>query len=392
MMSFWTKFTGCTLYSHFKCLTMLQKIFTTLVLITIFYSSSAAQQASVDTDSQTYFSSASNKDEKEEPKPALIITGSADVYYKYDFSKQSTNNKTSFTNAQNAFSIGMASVKFEHSTPKVSVVADLGFGTRATEFAYNDLGILAAIKQAYVSYTPVEGLKFTAGSWATHVGYELVDPQLNRNYSMSYMFTNGPFTHTGIKAEYTKGKSGFMLGLSNPTDFRVLPSGQINKKFVIAQYSLAASDNVKLYANYVGGKGLDTAIINQFDIVGTATINKKSSVGLNATLNRSQAWDGNEKKSLEAQNWWGVAGYFNYDPKENFGLTLRSEFFNDEKGVKGLGTTIFANTLSANYKVDGFILIPEIRYESAALPIYSNTSGTAASSAVSFTLAAIYKF
>ena len=56
---------------------------------------------------------------------------------------------------------------------------------RAKEFAYTDEGITQAIKQLYVSYSPAEWLKFTAGSWATHVGYELVDPQLNRNYSMS---------------------------------------------------------------------------------------------------------------------------------------------------------------------------------------------------------------
>jgi len=60
--------------------------------------------------------------------------------------------------------------------------------------------------------------------------------------------------------------------------------------------------------------------------------------------------------------------------------------------VKGLGTTILANTLSANYKVDGFTLIPEIRYESAAQSIYSNTTGGAVKSAVSFILAAVYKF
>jgi hypothetical protein len=371
---------------------MLQKIFTSIVLTFVFYLSTAAQQASIDSNSETSFSTTSNQEEKEDPKPSLLISGSADVYYKYDFSKQAGNNRTSFTNAQNAFSLGMASVKFEYSTPKVSVVADLGFGTRAAEFAYNDAGTLSAIKQAYISYAPVEGLKFTAGSWATHVGYELVDPQLNRNYSMSYMFTNGPFTHTGIKAEYTKGKSGFMIGLSNATDYRVLPSEQINKKFVIAQYSLAASDKVKLYANYVGGKAPDTSVINQFDVVATAILSKLSSLGLNATLNRSQAWDGDAKKSLEGQNWWGVAAYYNYDPKPNFGLTIRSEYFNDEKGVKGLGTTILANTLSANYKVDGFTLIPEIRYESAAQSIYSNATGGAVKSAVSFILAAVYKF
>jgi hypothetical protein len=106
----------------------------------------------------------------------------------------------------------MASVKFEHKGNKVGAVLDLGFGPRAKEFAYTDEGITQAIKQLYITYSPADWLKFTAGTWGTHVGYELLDPQLNRNYSMSYMFTNGPFSHTGLKADITKGKHGFMIG------------------------------------------------------------------------------------------------------------------------------------------------------------------------------------
>ena len=68
----------------------------------------------------------------EEKKPALTISGSADVYFRYDFKKQLGNNRTSFTNSQNAFSLGMASVKLEHTGSKVGAVLDLGFGTRAT--------------------------------------------------------------------------------------------------------------------------------------------------------------------------------------------------------------------------------------------------------------------
>ena len=97
----------------------------------------------------------------------VTITGSADVYYRYDFSQSKYNNKTSFTNSHNAFELGMATVKLEHKTDKLDVVADLGFGKRATEFSYNDNGILAGIKQLYISYAPATWVKFTAGSWAT---------------------------------------------------------------------------------------------------------------------------------------------------------------------------------------------------------------------------------
>jgi hypothetical protein len=110
-------------------------------------------------------------EEPEEAKPALTITGSADAYYKYEFAKTNANSFTSFTGRHNNFSLGMASVKFEHKGSKVGAVLDLGFGPRAKEFAYADDGITQAIKQFYVSYSPADWIKFTAGSWATHELY-----------------------------------------------------------------------------------------------------------------------------------------------------------------------------------------------------------------------------
>src|SRR5687768_15420884 len=97
----------------------------------------------------------------------LTISGFVDVYYRFNFSNpksaDGTNNLTSFTNSQNSFELGMASVKLEHTSGKVGVVADLGYGTRADEFSYNESGIFSGdesnnskfmIKQAYVTYAP----------------------------------------------------------------------------------------------------------------------------------------------------------------------------------------------------------------------------------------------
>lgn len=376
---------------------MLQKIFATGIAIALSVSGFAqspdttAVIASVTTTETTTAAPAP----PEEKKPFLTISGSADVYYKLDFSKQAANNRTSFTGTHNNFSLGMASVKFEHKGEKVSMVADLGFGPRAREFAYADEGITQAIKQLYISYSPADWIKFSAGTWATHVGYELVDPQLNRNYSMSYMFTNGPFTHTGLKAELSKGKSGFMIGVSNATDYRISPDGQINKKFLIAQYSFAASDNVKFYLNYVGGKSPDTSKMNQFDLVATAKVSDKFSLGFNGTVNSTKVWDGD--KNLDAKSWWGSALYLNLDPVSWFGLTLRTEYFSDKNQFKistgtADGASVFATTLSANFKAGGFIFIPEFRLDSGSKEIFIDKDGNGKKGAGSFLLAAIYSF
>ena len=325
----------------------------------------------------------------------LSISGSVDFYYKYDFGQSKANNYTSFTNSHNRFEPGMASVKFEHKTSKLDAVADLGFGKRAREFSYNDDGILAAVKQLYVSYSVGTVVKFTAGSWATHVGYELVDPQLNRNYSMSYMFTNGPFFHTGVKADFTIGKSGLMVGVANPNDYKYVPDGVLNKKFLLAQYSFTASDLFKLYLNYVGGKTPDTSKTNQFDIVLTSKLNDEFSFGYNGTINAIQHWDG--AKNSSAKSWWGSAIYLNLDPTSSFGLTLRSEYFSDKHQLKIPtnsidGCKIFANTLSANFKIDNLIIIPEFRIDNSSEEIFTKKDGTSTKTAVNVLVAAVYQF
>jgi len=325
------------------------------------------------------------------PAPSFSITGSADLYYRYDFAKMADNSRTSFTGTHDQFALGMASVKFEHKTSKVDMVADLGFGKRASDFAYNDGGLLSAVKQLYISYSPSSTVKFTAGTWATHVGYELVDPQLNRNYSMSYMFTNGPFTHTGVKADFTFGKSGVMVGLANPTDMRVVPAGVMNNKFFIGQYSYAASDNFKAYLNFVAGKGTDTTKINQTDLVLTSKISSKFGIGFNATVNSSKFWK--NKKYTDAMSWWGSALYLNFDPSSIFGLTLRGEYFSDKNSIKiPAGGNVFATTLSANFKVDGFIFIPELRLDNSNKLNFFDKDGKGKKSAASLIFAAIYAF
>ena len=157
-------------------------------------------------------------------KGSLSITGSVDAYYRYNFANAKdsmhTNNYTSFTNSHNSFELGMASLKTDYTIGKVQAVADLGFGKRAEEFSYNDNGTLASIKQAFVAYSPSAKVKFTMGKWFTHVGYEVPDAYVNRNYSMDYMFSYGPFSHTGLKADIGVGKkSALMFGVANTTDY-----------------------------------------------------------------------------------------------------------------------------------------------------------------------------
>lgn len=333
-----------------------------------------------------------DKDSTKKTSSPVVITGSLDAYYRYNVNNPMIypyNSLTSFTHSSNSFELGMASIRADHSFGKVSATVDFGFGTRAEEFAYNDANTRFAIKQLYVTYAPSSAIKFTLGTWATHIGYELLDAYLNRNYSMSYMFTNGPFSHTGVKADISLGgKTAFMIGISNPTDYRTAPA--MPKSF-IAQFSTGTNnDKLKAYFNFVGGKQNDYKKVVQGDIVATYAVTTQFSLGFNGTWQSVKA-DRDSTGNFASYQWEGAALYFNYDPVSWFGLTLRGEYISDEDEYLGL-KTVLSPTLSANFKVDNLIIIPEFRFDNAGNAVfYKNTTETTKSTG-SFILAATYHF
>jgi hypothetical protein len=208
-----------------------------------------------------------------------------------------------------------------------------------------------------------------------------LDAYANRNYSMSYQFSYGPFFHTGLKADISLGgKSALMLGVANPTDYVSAPN---TVKVFIAQFSTGTSnDKLKAYLNFQGGTGL-----TQFDLVVTGVITSQFNI----------AYDGSIQSSMIGKtysSWKAHTLYFNYDPAKMFGLTLRADYFDDRKlsPVLGGANKIFATTLSGNIKVDNLTIIPELRLDNSTGAVFSKGTGAATKSTASFILAAVYKF
>jgi hypothetical protein len=118
-------------------------------------------------------------------------------------------------------------------------------------------------------------------------------------------------------------------------------------------------------------------------------------VAYNGTLNKSKTQTA--EMYADAKTWGGSAFYINYDPFEKFGITLRSEIFNDKNQLAALGSaaygsSIFANTISGNIRLGSFTIIPELRLESANKNIFYAKDGSEKGSASNFLLAAYYKF
>lgn len=329
-----------------------------------------------------------DQQEKESEEPELTISGFVDAYYAY--STIGTALPTSFTEDVNSFSLGMANIVFAKEG-KVGFVADLAVGPRA-EVANGFSGTtLAAIKQLFVTYSPSDAITFTIGNYGTHVGYEVIDAPANVNYSTSYMFSNGPFYHTGIKMDLAlSDEFGLMVGVFDDTDSKldIVPG-----KHFGAQLSYAG-EALEVYLNYIGGQDDHDQVTGfevssrQVDLTATYQATEQLGFGLNAT-NKTNIFSEGENTT-----WSGAALYTNYAFSESFTLGFRGELISDKDGIimDALDGNITSFTLSANIKDGALMFVPELRLDSSNEEVFVNEDGSAEKSNLVFLMAAIYSF
>lgn len=311
--------------------------------------------------------------------PTLSFSGSVDTYYKYDFSGQS-NIGTSFGGDQNSFSIGMLNLIAEQTIGKVSFVGDLSFGPRGGSGSLPESDI--HLQNLYVSYAISDKVSVTGGYMGTFVGYEIISPTGNFNYSTAYLFTNGPFQNAGVKLDFNiSEKVGLMVGVFN--DWNVYSQGGNDVTSIGAQLRLSPVDGLDAYINFLTGDTNGTEI----DLTATYQINDKLMLGLNAASYNNNDAEAEGKFS-------GVAGYANYAITDAFALGARFEQFTDDNlGILGTEkSSVSAFTLSANVGSGPLKLIPEIRFESAEQEIFLDGDSQATKSATQFLVAAVYAF
>ncbi len=326
---------------------------------------------------------------EEEDAAPLSISGFVDAYYFHSFNN--TVFPTSFTPNNKSFSLGMANVVFS-KTGKVGFVADLAFGPRA-EAANGYAGSsLALIKQLFVTYAPSDALTLTLGNFGTHVGYELIDSKSNINYSTSYLFSYGPFFHTGLKANLAlSDRFGLMLGVFNDTDTKI---DVVSGKHLGGQLSYAG-DKLSAYLNYIGGRVADEdeltpeTMAHQIDLTASFKASDAFGLGLNATVKTVKP-DG-----ASSQSWSGAALYAKYALSDWFTLGVRGELVNDGDGlITGLeDDSITSFTLSGNFYLGPVTIIPEIRVDNAKQEAtYTSLEGKGLKSASGALLAVVYSF
>ena len=324
------------------------------------------------------------QEEETEEKKSFSFSGSIDAYYRANLTAPNDENAiapgSSFANLP-GFSLGMANIIASYEGEKIGFVADLVFGPRGTDaiFAspmYSATGNI--VNQLYAYWNVSESVTLTFGNFNTFLGYEVISPVANFNYSTSYLFSYGPFSHTGLKADFALSDDfSLMLGVFNDTDLTEFnPTGD---------YAAGAQLGYKdQYLNLL----YDPSFF-EIDFTGGFNLSDEFFLGINAAY-----------LSLEddAGGFMGAALYPQYTVSDTSAIGLRVEYFAEDENFGAIGsgvadTSVIAATLTGSFTIeDDLIIKPEIRLDSASDDAFIDNDLAATKSLGSFLIAAVYKF
>lgn len=369
------------------------------------------------------------QEEAAEETSSLTLSGSVDAYFRTNFNAPNKGENfqapaSSFANLP-GFSLGMANIVATYQGKKVGAVVDLVFGPRGEDAVFGSplysggmAGSSQILNQLYVYWNVSDKVTLTMGNFNTFLGYEVISPTANFNYSTSYMFSNGPFSHTGLKANIQlSDKFSFLAAVMNPTDMT-----EFN---LIGTYTLGAqlgysTDAGSTYLNLVYGDqdgrlSDDGTLVSsqysmgktfQVDLTTGFDLSEKFYLGFNTTYNTTSSGEeftGSDIRDVDSDGsgFYGFAGYLQTRPSERFGLGFRGEYFGvfngGLDGVVGVNSAgdggVFAATLSGNVKIGGNLtLIPELRVDSMKEEFFVNKDLNGSKNLASFLLAAVFAF
>ncbi len=321
------------------------------------------------------------QEEEAETTPKFSLSGSVDAYYRANLNAPNDEDAiapgSSFANLP-GFALGMANVIASYEGEDVGFVADLVFGPRGTDaiFAspmYSATGNI--VNQLYVYWNVSDNVKLTFGNFNTFLGYEVISPVANFNYSTSYLFSYGPFSHTGLKADFDLGNEwSAMVAVLNPTDLTEFnPTG--NYAFG-AQLGYSGQ-----YLNFITDDGA-----YEIDFTGGFDVSDEFFLGINA------AYFDNDGVGFA-----GAALYPQYATSDTFTIGLRGEYFTETGDFGAIGTgvedsSVFAVTLTGSATIGNLIIKPELRLDNASDDAFIDNDLAPTKSLSSFVLAAVYSF
>ncbi len=374
---------------------------------------------------------------KETEESTFTLSGTIDTYFHTTFGTVNPYMggyapSTAFADLK-GFGLGMVNMVAAYEGEKAGFTADLVFGPRGKAAVFAAASGQSIVNQMFAWYKLSDKVTVKLGQFNTFLGYEVISPAVNFHYSTSYMFSWGPFSHTGLRADVDLGNGwSAMAAIMNPTDlvefnpvntytlgaqlghtseaggiWLNLIYGDQDGKLEATDYPYLTDDDGDILLDENGDPMFIASggPLFQVDITTGWNLSEKFYLGLNTTF---QSLSPGERfitegsiadNDAEASSFYGVAIYPKVTLSESFALGLRAEYLavtREHLSIFGMNPSGKGNvtefTLSGNYKVGGLTFIPEVRIDMTSEDSFMDADGKATNMLPSLNVAAVYQF
>jgi len=306
---------------------------------------------------------------------SIEVSGFVDTSFNYNFNEPKApqeNRLRVFDRPANTFSVNILEVALEKKA------SDPGMAGFRVDFdAGRDVPFFRAagfeagnfdIQQAFVTYkAPLgEGLTLTFGKFVSLMGSEMIESPDNFNFSRSFLFGFAqPFTHTGLLLSYPVARMvDLTLGVVNGWDN--IDDNNDSKTLVGRAMFNVADTFTFAVAGIYGAEQTNRESPKRWvlDLMGMLMPFPHLHLTFNYDYGREDEAVTIDDRFKDAL-WQGISLIVHYDLTQQFGLSLRGEFFNDEDGARtGTAQDLWEITLTAAYKwFKGFETRLEYRHD-----------------------------
>lgn len=261
----------------------------------------------------------------------------------YDFRANSTH-----------FSLGKVSI--ERAPGPIGFRLDVGFGETLNWNSSTERSPEAFryFQQAYISIKPKElkGVQIDVGKFNTSVGTELIESNMNYNYTRSFLFAWGaPYYHSGIRVTAPVG-GNFTGGFQVLQGWNSVYDNNSGKTFGFTGsyvYKKITWNNAYLVGPEKGGTNRGKRHLFDTNVVMTPTDK------LSSYIEFLYGQDGNIGGG--SSKWGGIAAAAQYKTSSKTAIAARVGYFKDADGFStGTVQNLKEITLTADYKLQNWLL------------------------------------